>query len=441
MVDLHLAGPQVGDGRHLLDRDRPAGDPLDVAEQAQLAWLGEGDRDALAPGPADPADAVHVGVGRRRHVVVDDVGQLVDVEAAGGDVGGDEQLGGAVAQAAHHPVAALLVHPAVQRLGPVAAAVERLGELVDLGARAAEDDRRGRRLDVEDAPERGRLVGPRRRRRRAGRRAARSRLAGARSISMRTGSRRWRLAMASMRGGRVAENSTVWRSVGRGAEDRLDVLGEAHVEHLVGLVEHDHADAVELQRAAVDVVDRPAGRGDDDVHAVAQGAELAADRLAAVDRQHPRAELAAVAVHRLGHLHGELAGRHEHEGDGLRPADGRIDQLQRRQGEGGRLAGAGGGLAEHVAAGEDRRDGVALDRRRLLVAERGEGGQQLRAQLEVGEPALARRARCARSWHPLEAAGLDLGGLAPARASGRRAARRCAARRCRRRTSRRAAGR
>jgi hypothetical protein len=38
--------------------------PFDVAQQAQLAWLGEGDGDALAAGPADRADAVDVGVGR-----------------------------------------------------------------------------------------------------------------------------------------------------------------------------------------------------------------------------------------------------------------------------------------------------------------------------------------------------------------------------------------
>ena len=87
------------------------------------------------------------------------MGERVDVEAAGGDVGGDQQLGGAVAEAAHHAVALGLVHAAVQRLGAVAAAVHRLGELVDLGAGAAEDERRRRRLDVEDAPERGGLVG------------------------------------------------------------------------------------------------------------------------------------------------------------------------------------------------------------------------------------------------------------------------------------------
>ncbi len=342
---------------------------LDVAEQAQLAWLGEGHRDALAPGPADPADAVDVGVGRRRHVVVDDVGQLIDVEAARGDVGGDEQLGGAVAQAPHHPVPALLVHPAVQRLGPVAASVERLGELVDLGARAAEDDRRGRRLDVEDPSERGRLVGSRHDVGPLGDEG--HGVAGGGPLDLdahRVAQVAPRDGVDARRQGRREQHGLAIG--GRGAEDRLDVLGEAHVEHLVGLVEHDHADAVEPQRAAVDVVDRPAGRGDDDVHAVAQGAELAADRLAAVDRQDPHAELAAVAVDRLGHLHGELARRDQHEGDGLRPADGRIDQLQRRQGEGGGLAGARGRLAEHVVAGEDRRDGVALDRRRLLVAQR-----------------------------------------------------------------------
>ena len=109
-------------------------------------------------GPPDAPDAVHVALGGRRHVVVDDVGERVDVEPASGDVGGHQQLGGAVAQPAHHAVALRLVHAAVQRLGAVAAAVHRLGELVDLGACAAEHERRRRRLDVEDAAERRRLV-------------------------------------------------------------------------------------------------------------------------------------------------------------------------------------------------------------------------------------------------------------------------------------------
>ena len=58
-----------------------------------LARFGQRDRGSAAPGAARAADAVHVGVGRGRHVVVDDVRQPLDVEAARGDVGGDEQVG------------------------------------------------------------------------------------------------------------------------------------------------------------------------------------------------------------------------------------------------------------------------------------------------------------------------------------------------------------
>ena len=53
----------------------------------------ERDRHAFAPGAAGPADAMDVRLGRGRHVVVDDVRQLRDVEAARGDVGRDEQIG------------------------------------------------------------------------------------------------------------------------------------------------------------------------------------------------------------------------------------------------------------------------------------------------------------------------------------------------------------
>ena len=169
-------------------------------------------------------------------------------------------------------------------------------------------------------------------------------------------------------------------------QDRLEVLGEAHVEHLVGLVEDDDLDAVEAQAAALEVVDRPARRRDDDVDAAPQPAQLLADRLAAVDRQDPGTELAAVLVECLGDLHRQLAGRDEDERRraafaGL--ADG--DALEGRQREGGGLAGPGRCLGEEVAAGEQRRDGLALDRRRLLVAEGGDRRQQARVELEGRE--------------------------------------------------------
>jgi hypothetical protein len=72
----------------------------------------------------------------------------------------------------------------------------------------------------------------------------------------------------------------------------------------------------------------------------------------------------------LGHLHGQLArGDEDERGDrGRRPGQRAVgerlaDALQERQGERRRLAGAGGRQPEHVAAAEQRRDGLRLDGR------------------------------------------------------------------------------
>ena len=51
--------------------------------------------------------------------------------------------------------------------------------------------------------------------------------------------------MASMRGGMRRREQHRLALGRRRREDRLDVLGEAHVEHLVGLVEHDEPHGVE----------------------------------------------------------------------------------------------------------------------------------------------------------------------------------------------------
>ena len=64
-------------------------------------------------------------------------------------------------------------------------------------------------------------------------------------------------------------------------DDLPDVADEAHVEHAVGLVEDQDLDLVETDGAAVVEVEEPAGRGDEDVDAVGERADLLADRHAA----------------------------------------------------------------------------------------------------------------------------------------------------------------
>jgi len=61
-------------------------------------------------------------------------------------------------------------------------------------------------------------------------------------------------------------------------------MDEAHVEHPVGLVEHQEADMVEAQRVALHEIEQASGGRDQHVDAVHQRAHLASHRDAA-DRE------------------------------------------------------------------------------------------------------------------------------------------------------------
>ena len=74
--------------------------------------------------------------------------------------------------------------------------------------------------------------------------------------------------------------------VGDLAQNPFDVGQEAQVEHLVGLVEHQHRQAAELQVALLGQVEQPPGRADHDVGAGAQRLDLRLVGPAAVDGHH-----------------------------------------------------------------------------------------------------------------------------------------------------------
>ena len=69
---------------------------------------------------------MNVGVAGVGQVVVDHVGHVLDVEPAGGDVGGDQQPHAMVLEGDHHAVARALAHVAVQGLDVEAFVLQRL---------------------------------------------------------------------------------------------------------------------------------------------------------------------------------------------------------------------------------------------------------------------------------------------------------------------------
>ncbi len=370
LADRVVEAGEAGDV-HILDRgqlhlrERLAGRLLDRGEQPALARSDETDRGAAAARPSGAADAVDVGLRVDRDVVVDDVADALHVEAAGGDIRRHEDVELARPELLDCAFPLDLGDVAADRHGGVAARPQLLGERLRLVLGADEDDHSLEVLHLEDARERVDLLRirhhqvPLARVRRSRGLVLDRDLFGVVQVLLGD--------PADLCGhrGREERDLFIVRGVG---EDRLDVFGEAHLEHLVGLVEHEVLELGEVERALLEVIHDAAGRADHDMYAAAQCRKLHAVALAAVDRKDVHApDVGCVLLERLADLQGEFAGRGEDErlGHLLR----RVQPRQDRQGECGRLAGTGLGEADDIAPGEQQGDRRGLDGRRGLVAD------------------------------------------------------------------------
>ena len=154
-------------------------------------------------------------------------------------------------------------------------------------------------------------------------------------------------------------------------DDTADRNDEAEIEHVVGLVEHQHLGEVEANGAVLHVVHQAAGRGDKHVNAAGHGAGLLALRHAAEHRGHAHADELAVGTKTIGDLAGQFPRRRQHE-HAAGAAHGRAplgrQALEDGEGKGRRLAGAGLGDALDVPPVKRRRDRLLLDRRGSRVA-------------------------------------------------------------------------
>ena len=187
-------------------------------------------------------------------------------------------------------------------------------------------------------------------------------------------------------GGMVAEKNMRLPGEGQELADALDVRDEAHVEHAVGLVDHQHVDAGEEKLAALEMVDQAARRGDDDVRAAVdlQGLRLEGD--AADEEGDGEIMQLAQRLEGLAHLVGQFAGGLEDEGARHAGAGAALFQKgEHGQHEGGGLAGARLGEAHHVAALEGGGDGLGLDGRGRGVTRGGDRFEGSGAQPELGE--------------------------------------------------------
>jgi hypothetical protein len=182
----------------------------------------------------------------------------------------------------------------------------------------------------------------------------------------------------------VAENSSVWRSLRALARHGDNVFEEAHVEHAVGLVEHQGGQRVELEAFPRQMVHHAPRRADDDVRAMLQRGELPAQRHAATQGDDLDVVVGPGQPADLrGHLIGQLACRAQHQrlhGKTARVQAGQQSERKRR-----RLAAAGFGLGDDVLAEQGGGQAGGLDRGHGEVAELLQVGQHGGRERQAGE--------------------------------------------------------
>src|SRR5665809_35182 len=145
--------------RDLADHaDGPLDQPLDQAQLWPLARVAERDRDAFRPGARGTPDPVHIAFGHVGQLIIDDMGHVIHIDAARGDVGGDEDARAPLAEVVQRALTGTLRFVAVQSLGHHAATREMPHDLVSamLGPRENEHPVKARRR--EKLAQHGRLA-------------------------------------------------------------------------------------------------------------------------------------------------------------------------------------------------------------------------------------------------------------------------------------------
>lgn len=360
-VVIGTGGDGVVESFGLFADEAAVDETFEGLEGAVVFFGDETDGVADGLGAAGAADAVDVVLGGFGEVVVDDVGDAVDVDAAGGDVGGDEHPNGAAFEVGKGAKALVLGAVGVKGGGFDAVAVEVAGDAVGPVLHFGEDEDGVEGGVDEEVEEKGGFevlgdlvdeLGDA-----FGGVGAFANLDGFGSLLKFVGEG---FDLAAEGGG---EHKGLTPG-GEGFDDALDGGEETHVEHAVGFVEDEAFEIAEVAVALAHEVDETAGGGDDDVGSVAQGLDLGAFADAAEDHGDAQGEVFGVGVDVVFDLGDEFAGGGEDEGFGAAHAALALkagEVGEDGQGEGGGFAGAGLGDADEVLSGEDLRDGSGLD--------------------------------------------------------------------------------
>jgi len=352
---------QVGNvHRHLLDLGVVV--LFDVTHGAHVVVGDEVDSDTLTSETTGTTDSVQVVLDVRRQVVVDDQGDLLDIDTTGQQIGGDQDTGGTGSELTHNTVTVHLVQLSVHDGDGEVTLGHLLGQPVHFPAGVAVDDGLGdgqglveiaqsvqlplflldRDVELTDTLE-GKLV---------------LLHEDTDRVAHELGSE---LQYIRGHGGGEEGNLDARRQA---FEDVIDLLLETARKHLIGLIEDEQLNAINLHVALRDHVVDTTRSTDDQLLTILQAVQIVTDGGTTDASMAADLQVITEGEGDLLDLKGQLTGRGQDQG--LGGAGTVVDLLESTNDEGGGLTGTGLGLTDGVAADQQRLDTTLLDSGRLL---------------------------------------------------------------------------
>jgi hypothetical protein len=364
---------------HLLDMG--AVELLDLTHHADILGGDEVDGNTLTTETTTTTDTVDVVLAVGGEIVVDDQGNLLDIDTTGEEIGGDQDTRRAGAELLHDQITLGLVHVTVHGGDGEVTGSELVGEPVDLSASVAEDDSLGDGdglVQIREGVElpllllngnvelldtlKGKLV----------------------LLDQDTDGVTHELGgdLKNVLGHGSGEQNDLG-GLRKELEDIVDLLGETTRKHLIGLVEDEHLHAVGLEETTLDHVVDTAGGTDDDLRAVLEGLHVITDAGAANAGVALNVHEVTDGNDDLLNLLSKLTSRSEDQS--LASLDLGVELLENGDGESSGLASTGLSLSNNVVALDDGHDSALLNSRGALETVGVNTTEQLSLELHVIE--------------------------------------------------------
>ena len=323
--------------------------------------ITKGNRAAFGSGPGGPTDPVNVRLGFFGEVVVDHQIDAFDIDATGGDVGGDKNAGPAGAEILQGALAGSLGFVAVDGVSGHSGFGELFRQAIGSVLGAAENQREAFLAAFQQVVEQRPLVGH-------------ADVADRLVDFFHRGGGRGHFDMLGifqdapgevddrLRHGGGEEKGLPFR--GKQGDDAPHIMDETHVEHAVGFIDDEDFELAEIHLALLEQIEEPTGGGHDNFRPALQGLDLGILSHPAEHHGGLEGEIGPVGFEAGLDLRGQFPrwGEDEDSGAHPHPFTGMLGEvLEDGQREGRGLAGAGLGAAHHIMPLEDEVDGLLLD--------------------------------------------------------------------------------